>query len=629
VIRHTVPIKASVNRGSPSRKRERAKWLDRIDLASFFVRAPAALVLLDPDLKILMVSESLAESCGFSLRQILGKTPSQLVPSIASSLDQILKRVAKTGRARLNFEIAGELPSSPGVIRYWQASCFPAARSRDGRFAVGVISTETSNTNPKSLMPRLESRLREVLDLARVGTWESNFLTGHDVWSHQLYEIFGLDSDTTASYEIFRGLIHPDDRELLDACRARFLADHLPFELPLRVIRPDGDGRVIRCSGTIVKTPEGKPAGIVGLIQDVTDQFQAEHTLREDEARMDALLGSIDEVVAELDADGVVLKLWTRNDELLVRPREEIIGTSSEQLLCAEFHSTWRPMLKRVLQTGISETLQYPLKVRAGLRWFRSNITPIPSVDGHPHSLCVLSRDITTRKNTEETLHQLSIRLLTIQDEEHRRTAQFLHEATAQSLLAVKLNLRAAARSESVNDDTRNNLLDSLDLVEGAMQEIRTLCYVLHPPMLDEAGLAAAVRWYVKGFSERGGIPVALDVAEHFGRLSREHETMIFRVITESLTNIHRHSASPRAEIRLRREDRQVTVEIQDWGRGISPERLVAMESGALGVGIVGMHERAEHLGGKLHISSQPGHGTTVRVVLPVAADVLSAAATA
>jgi signal transduction histidine kinase len=100
-------------------------------------------------------------------------------------------------------------------------------------------------------------------------------------------------------------------------------------------------------------------------------------------------------------------------------------------------------------------------------------------------------------------------------------------------------------------------------------------------------------------------------------------------VITESLTNIHRHSASPRAEIRLRREDRQVTVEIQDWGRGISPERLVAMESGALGVGIVGMHERAEHLGGKLHISSQPGHGTTVRVVLPVAADVLSAAATA
>ena len=628
-MRQMAPVKASVNRASPSRTRERAKWLDRIDLASFFVRAPAALVLLDPDLKILMVSESLAESCGFSLRQILGKTPGQLAPSIPPSIEDILKRVAKTGRARLNFEITGELPNSPGVIRYWKASCFPAARARDGRFAVGVISTETSNMNPRSLMPRLESRLREALDLARVGTWESNFLTGHDVWSRQFYDIFGLDPKTAASYELFRGLIHPDDRELLDAARATFLADHRPLDVPLRAIRPDGEGRVIRCCGTIVKTPEGKPAGIVGLIQDVTDQFQAVHTLREDEARMDALLGSIDEVVTELSADGVILKLWTRNDELLVRPREELIGASFEQLLGKEVHTTWRPIFKRVMQTGASETLQYSLKVRAGLRWFRSNITAIPSVDGSSGSVCVLSRDITARKNTEDTLHQLSIRLLTIQDEEHRRTAQFLHEATAQSLLAVKLNLQAATRSESVNDDTRNNLLDSLDLVEGAMQEIRTLCYVLHPPMLDEAGLAAALRWYVKGFSERGGIPVTLDVAEDFGRLSREYETMIFRVITESLTNIHRHSASPRAAIRLRRADREVTVEIEDWGRGISPERLVVVESGALGVGIVGMHERAEHLGGKLKISSQPGCGTTIRLVLPVAADVLRAAATA
>ncbi len=159
------------------------------------------------------------------------------------------------------------------------------------------------------------------------------------------YDIFGLNPDTTASYELFRGLIHPDDRELLDSCRATFLADHRPFDLPLRAIRPDGEGRVIRCCGTIVKTPEGKPAGIVGLIQDLTDRFQAEHALREDEARMDALLGSIDEVVMELSTYGVILKLWTRNDELLVRPREELIGTSLEQLFGKEFHSTWRPIL--------------------------------------------------------------------------------------------------------------------------------------------------------------------------------------------------------------------------------------------------------------------------------------------
>jgi PAS domain S-box-containing protein len=621
--------KIRMNRAGPAPNRERANWLDRVDLASFFVRAPAVLVLLDPDLRILMISERLAEACGYSLRDVLGKTPQEICPSLTPRFEQILRRVARTGRARLNFEIAGELPTSPGVLRYWQASCFPAARARDGRYAVGVISTETSNTSPKSLMPRLESRLREVLDLAHVGTWESNFLTGHDVWSQQLYDIFGLDSDTPASYELFRTLLHPEDRELLDAGRARLLADHLPFELPLRVIRGDGDGRVIRCCGTIVTTPEGKPAGIVGVIQDVTAQYEAERTLRESEARMEALLGSIDEVIMEISVQGTVLNLWTRDDRLLVRPREESIGSSVERLLGSDFSSQWRPALERVIATGLPESLQYPLSVPTGHRWFSSYITPIASSDGSFNSLCVLSRDITALKNTEQTLHHLSIRLLNIQDEEHRRTAQFLHEATAQSLLAVKLNLQAATRNEAIGDDLRNNLLDSLDLVEGATQEIRTLCYVLHPPMLDEAGLAAALRWYVKGFSERGGISVVLEVTEDFGRLPRESEMMIFRVVTESLSNVHRHSGSPRAAVRLKRPRGEVLVEIEDWGRGITPERLIVAESGALGVGIAGMHERVEHLGGKLMVSSEPGKGTIIRLALPVAAAALSSAASA
>jgi two-component system, NarL family, sensor kinase len=626
-MRPMATAKVRMNRAGPTPNGERAKWLDRVDLTSFFVRAPAALVLLDPELKVLMASEHLAESCGYSLREVLGKKPSELLPFIAPRVEQILQRVARTGRPRLNFEIAGELPTSPGVVRYWQASCFPAARARDGRFAIGVISTETSNTNPKSLMPRLESRLREVLDLAHVGTWESNFLTGHDVWSRQLYDIFGLDSETSSSYELLRALVHPEDRELLDSGRARFLADHLPFDLPLRVIRPDGEGRVIRCCGTVVETPEGKPAGIVGIIQDLTNQFEAERTPRESETRMETLLGSSDEVVTEISTQGTVLNLWTGNDQLLIRPREDILGKSVEQMLSKKSFCAWHHALKRVSEHGVTEYLQYPLEVRAGVRWFSSKITPILSGDGAVKSLCVLSRDITARRTTEQTLHQLSIRLLNIQDEEHRRTAQFLHEATAQSLLAVKLNLQAATRDESVCDEVRNNLIDSLDLVEGAMQEIRTLSYVLHPPMLDEAGLAAALRWYVKGFSERGGISVALYLADDFGRLPGEFEMMMFRVVTESLSNIHRHSGSTSAAIRLERKPREVVLEIEDWGRGIPPERLIIAESGVLGVGIAGMHERVQYLGGKMMISSKEGSGTTIRIVLPVANATLVAAA--
>jgi signal transduction histidine kinase len=122
---------------------------------------------------------------------------------------------------------------------------------------------------------------------------------------------------------------------------------------------------------------------------------------------------------------------------------------------------------------------------------------------------------------------------------------------------------------------------------------------------------------------------VVLEVSEEFGRLPREFEMMIFRVVTESLSNVHRHSGSPSAEIRLKRQGGEVLMEIEDWGRGITPEHLIVAESGALGVGIVGMHERVEHLGGKLMISSQPGQGTIIRLVLPVAAGTLTSAASA
>jgi two-component system NarL family sensor kinase len=151
--------------------------------------------------------------------------------------------------------------------------------------------------------------------------------------------------------------------------------------------------------------------------------------------------------------------------------------------------------------------------------------------------------------------------------------------------------------------------------------------YVLHPPMLDEAGIASALRWYVKGFNERSGISVTLDAPDDFGRFPREIEMTTFRVVAESLSNIHRHSGSSEAAIRLMRSPDEFAIEIEDWGRGISAERLRTAENGALGVGIVGMRERVVELHGKLIISSPPGGGAILRLVLPVTAQTSAAKA--
>jgi signal transduction histidine kinase len=186
-------------------------------------------------------------------------------------------------------------------------------------------------------------------------------------------------------------------------------------------------------------------------------------------------------------------------------------------------------------------------------------------------------------------------------------------------LFAITMNL-ARIRTSAPPDDRAHALIaDSLALGEQSLREIRTLSYVLHPPLLDQTGLGPALQWYVDGFTNRSGIDVQLVVSGDIGRLPRETETALFRIVQESLTNIHRHSGSGTAGIRLSRRDDQVVLRIRDRGSGISQAVLSATpdELRTLGVGIPGMHQRMRQLGGDLRIESS-GQGTTVTATAPV-----------
>ena len=220
--------------------------------------------------------------------------------------------------------------------------------------------------------------------------------------------------------------------------------------------------------------------------------------------------------------------------------------------------------------------------------------------------------------SANDNLRELSARLLQLQDDERRRIARELHDSVGQMLAALNMNLSTVRADVERLAKTANALTDSENLVQQMSTEVRTISHLLHPPLLDEAGLASALRWYVDGFVLRSKIKVALDLPEDFGRLPRESETAIFRVVQECLTNIHRHSGSPIARIRLRQRDDHVRVEIEDKGKGIPPEKQEEMaSSGAPGVGIRGMRERLRQLGGTLEIESN-GSGTVVVVELPL-----------
>ena len=234
-------------------------------------------------------------------------------------------------------------------------------------------------------------------------------------------------------------------------------------------------------------------------------------------------------------------------------------------------------------------------------------------------AMLTLESEMKVRAQAEDQLRHLSLRLMTLQDDERRQIARELHDTAGQTLAAMKMSVALIRQSKS-SPANLELLVDDLNaLADEALQEVRTASYLLHPPLLDEAGIASATRWFLQGFAQRSGIEIHSDISDDMDRPSRHCELVLFRVLQESLTNVHRHSQATAATIRLRQNGSHLFLEIADNGQGIPPERLSSLNGNmnSAGVGLTGMRERVRELGGKFEIHSGES-GTTVQVALPV-----------
>jgi signal transduction histidine kinase len=221
---------------------------------------------------------------------------------------------------------------------------------------------------------------------------------------------------------------------------------------------------------------------------------------------------------------------------------------------------------------------------------------------------------------SEKSLRELSLHLIRTQDEERRRIGRDLHDSLGQYLAVLKMKIDGLSALIPQNDKILvQDVADCIRITDDSIKEVRTVSYLLYPPMLEEVGLKSAIPWYLDGFSKRSGIETIFTAATDFGRLPRESELALFRVLQESLTNVHRHSGSPTAEIRLFKSEGSAVLEIEDNGKGIPPEVLEQAGQdwlGALGVGLRGMNERMRQLGGSMKFISKEA-GTLVRAKLP------------
>jgi len=224
---------------------------------------------------------------------------------------------------------------------------------------------------------------------------------------------------------------------------------------------------------------------------------------------------------------------------------------------------------------------------------------------------------VTETTEAEKKLRALNSKLLQTQDDERRRIARDLHDSAGQILVALKMNLFPLQQElANKNPELGKVATSSIELVDDLSKELRTMSHLLHPPLLDEAGLPSALRWYVEGFAERSGVEVKLDLDPKLPRLSQESETALFRIVQECLTNIHRHSGGAIASVRIDHSAGKTRVEIRDNGKGISQFDTKKKVPKKAGVGIQGMQERVRQLKGEFEIRSGD-NGTTVVVVLP------------
>jgi signal transduction histidine kinase len=228
-----------------------------------------------------------------------------------------------------------------------------------------------------------------------------------------------------------------------------------------------------------------------------------------------------------------------------------------------------------------------------------------------------LHRKAKQAEDLNAQLRQMSSRLMTLQDDERRRVARELHDGLVQDLAAAKLIFaRIVEDSAQLKEQLATN---GIEILDSAIQQVRTISYLLHPPLLDEAGLASAVHLYLDGVSKRSGIKTFLDVQpQNFPRLAPDVETAIFRIVQEALTNVFRHSGATSSWIILSQEETRVVAMVRDNGKGVA-EETAELRPDRIGVGLGGMRERARHFGGDLRLSNA-NPGTLVEVVIPIAA---------
>lgn len=596
---------------------------EELELRARILREQAALLDLSQDAifvkgidgEILLWNQGAERVYGWTKAEAIGKNSHELLQtSFSLPLDEIMRKLEKTGRWEGELRKKRRDGETLVVSSHWAL----------GRDAAGcpekvlVIDTDvTEQRHAEAALRESEDRYRDLvehsLDLICTHDLEGRLLSVNELPA----KILGYTREE---------LIKKPMKEFLLKEGHSFFDEYLKniqttkaAEGAMVVLTKSGEHRIWEYHNSLRTDGVSVPV-VRGVARDVTEQRLAERALRQSEERFRLMAENIDEIFWLLDPKTLgAIYVSPAFEHICEQPVSSLLSnpTSYRDLIHPDDASYVLKQLARLEQTNEFHE-EFRILCPSGMKWVDVWGFTAKDRSGKVSALVGTVKEITERKRAEAGLQDLSGRLLRSQDDERRNIARDLHDETGQNLVALSSILsHLHASIPSASRTLRKSIAQCQELADVCIREIRTLSYVLHPPLLDEAGLEDAIRHYVSGFSERTGIRVKLEIPSNFGRLAQEEEMALFRVMQESLVNTQRHSGSSSATILLDRTAQGVLLQISDQGRGIqgNGKRHSKGTFFAGGVGIQSMRERMKQVRGQLEIESSTS-GATVRAMV-------------
>jgi PAS domain S-box-containing protein len=576
-------------------------------------------ILISSAGKTLYVNPALSRHSGYTHEEWLKIPPWELLaPEFHERREDIKRRELARQRGEMVDFIPHEelkIVTKRGATKWAHIS--RTAVTLQGKLAhINVIVDITERRRMEEEIRESEARFRATFEQAAVGMAHVDLEGRFFLVNQKLCDILEYSQAELLQNTCY-DLTHPYDCAALKNATQQVIARELPsFTLEKRCLRKDGTVVWIRQTGTVVRGSDGAPLYFAYVLEDISLRKQIEA----EEDRLIAILEYTPDFVVTTTVDGRCV--------YMNRAGRELLGVVSDADL-----SEWqgpKAYTQRSLEVMLRQAL--PTALRTGT-WSGELVVVRPSgeelpvsqviiahkkEDGQVDYLSVIARDISEQKKVEEALQALSRRVLDAQEQERRHLARELHDELGQVLSAVKMTLQNGQRRPA---HLAVRVEESVAMVQTALEQVRTLSRNLRPPMLDDLGLVAALRWYVKQQAQLMEMEIQFDADMPAHRFPLEVETVCFRIVQEALTNILRHAQAQHVWIELRYRDGNVQLLVRDDGVGFDVEAVCAETAYGKSSGLLGMRERAQLIGGHVQVVSLKGVGTEIRAVFPTAPD--------